>query len=87
MVVLMVEIHAYASYDFKALSLAALIFMGISVCITCSLHYTVLTVSDQIESITCLPWITLFFGFKWPSAAYALDILSWDLFFSLSMLF
>jgi len=28
-----------------------------------------------------------FFSFEWPSVAYALDILAWDLFFGLSMLF
>lgn len=82
MVVLMVEVHAYASYDFKALSLAALIFMSILAGITCSVHYLRLTASH--ESIKNLPW---FFSFTWPSVIYALDILAWDFFFSFSMLF
>jgi len=84
MVVLMVEVHAYAG---KTLSLTALIFMSILACITCSEHFVVLTVSRQIESITGLSWIPLFFSFKWPSVIYALDILAWDFFFSLSMFF
>jgi hypothetical protein len=46
----------------------------------------ILTVSRQIES-TGLPWLPLLFSFQWPSVAYALDILAWDLFFALSMLF
>jgi hypothetical protein len=29
----------------------------------------------------------LVFSFEWPSVAYALDILAWDVFFALSMLF
>jgi hypothetical protein len=32
-------------------------------------------------------WLPLFLGWKWPSVAYALDILGWDVFFPLSMLF
>ena len=34
-----------------------------------------------------LPWFSLLFSFTWPSVPYALDILAWDLFFGLSMLF
>jgi hypothetical protein len=30
---------------------------------------------------------TLFFAFTWPSVFYALDILAWDIFFALAMLF
>lgn len=86
MVVLMVEVHAYASHNFKTLSLTALIFMSILACITCSVHFVILTVSRQIE-FTALSWMPLFFSFKWPSVIYALDILAWDLFFSLSMFF
>jgi len=72
MVVLMVEVHTYSSPNVKTLSLTALIFMSILACITCGVHFTVLTVIHS---------------FNWPSAVYALDILAWDLFFSLSMLF
>jgi len=32
-------------------------------------------------------WLPLVMSFKWPSVAYALDILGWDVFFALSMLF
>lgn len=87
MVVLMVEIHAYAPPSDKSLSLAALIFMGILSCITYSVHFLVLFVSRQIELSTNLPWLIYFFFFRWSSVIYALDILAWDLFFSLSMFF
>ncbi|KUK60400.1 MAG: Uncharacterized protein XE10_1574 [Methanoculleus marisnigri] len=33
------------------------------------------------------PWTPLFFSFEWPPVVYALDILAWDVFFALSMLF
>ena len=32
-------------------------------------------------------WLPLFLSFKWPSVAYALDILAWDVFFAFSMFF
>ncbi len=87
MVVLMVEVHAYACNDVKTLSLTALVFMCFAACITSSVHFLVLSVSRQIESITALAWLPYIFSFKWPSVIYALDILAWDLFFGLSMLF
>ncbi len=87
MVVLMVEIHIYAPQESKVLSLTALVFMGIMACITCSLHFLVLFVSRPIASITDVQLFSYIFSFKWPSVIYALDILAWDLFFALSMLF
>jgi hypothetical protein len=87
MVVLMAEVHAYASHNVKTLSLIALIFMSILTCITCSEHYIRLTVIHQIESTTGSPWFPELFAFKWPSVIYAWDILAWDLFFSLAMFF
>ena len=32
-------------------------------------------------------WKPVVFDFKWPSFAYAMDILAWDVFFALSVLF
>ncbi len=86
MVVCMVAVHAYASPEVKAYSFTSLVFMIILTCITCSVHFVILTVSRQIES-SGLAWAPALFSFKWPSVAYALDILAWDFFFALSMLF
>jgi hypothetical protein len=86
MVISMVAVHAYAAADVKAYSLTALAFMILLAGITSSVHFVILTVSRQIES-TGLSWVPLFFSFKWPSVTYTLDILAWDLFFALSMLF
>lgn len=88
MVVLMVEVHTYASGNTKTLSLIALVFMIITACITSSVHFVLLTVGLQTDFTTDLQWLQqLMFSWKWPSVVYALDILAWDLFFSLSMLF
>lgn len=85
LVVTMVAVHAYASSEVKAYSLTAMIFMTLLAGITSSVHFVIFTVSRQIE-ITGLSGFPLFFSFRWPSVAYALDILAWDWFFALSML-
>jgi hypothetical protein len=38
-------------------------------------------------AFTSVSWIPLFLSFQWPSVAYVLDILAWDWFYGLSMLF
>lgn len=63
----------------------ALGFMIISACITSSVHFVILTVSRLLAS-SGFPWVTLFLSFEWPSVAYALGILAWDIFFALAML-
>jgi hypothetical protein len=86
MVVSMIAVHAYAAPEAKAYSLTALAFMILLAGITSSVHFVILTVSRQLEA-TGLTWTPLFFSFEWPSVAYILDILAWDIFFALSMLF
>jgi hypothetical protein len=54
--------------------------------ITSSVHFVILTASRQLEAAG-FPWLPMFLSFKWPSVAYTLDILAWDVFFALSMLF
>lgn len=86
MVVTMIAVHAYAPPEAKMYSLTALVFMILMAAITSGVHFVILTVSRQIEAAG-LSWAPLFFSFKWPSVAYTLDILAWDWFFALSMLF
>ncbi len=86
MVVTMIAVHAYGPSEVKVYSLTALVFMILMAAITSGVHFVVLTVSRQIEAAG-LPWAPVFFSFKWPSVAYTLDILAWDWFFALSMLF
>ncbi|MDF2701888.1 MAG: hypothetical protein K0S10_832 [Rubrobacteraceae bacterium] len=86
MVALMVVVHAWAPVHAKALSLISLVFMSLLAGVTCSLHFVILTLS-RLPEFTGQPWLPLVFSFSWPSIAYALDILGWDVFFALSMLF
>jgi hypothetical protein len=86
LVVSMVAVHAYAPPEAGVYSLVALVLMILLAGITSSVHFVVLTVGRQIEA-TGLTWVPLFFSFKWPSVVYTLDILAWDWFFALSLLF
>jgi hypothetical protein len=86
LVMVMVIIHGYASPRYKIFSLTALAFMIISAGITGSVHFVILTVSRQM-ALAGFPWVSLLLSFEWPSVTYALDILAWDIFFALSMLF
>ncbi len=86
MVIVMVAVHAYASPESRMYSLTALAFMDLMASITCTVHFVILTVSRQIEAAG-FPWASLFFSFRWPSVAYTMDILAWDFFFALSVLF
>jgi hypothetical protein len=86
MVALMVVVHAWAPVQARTLSLTAIVFMGLLAGVTCSLHFVVLTLSRQ-PAFAGQAWLPLVLSFRWPSVAYALDILGWDVFFALSMLF
>ena len=86
MIVLMVAVHAWAPARVKTLSLTAVVFMGLVGGVTCSVHFCILTTSRQ-PAFAGQAWLPLVLEFKWPSVVYALDILAWDVFFPLSMLF
>ena len=86
MVALMVAVHAWAPMDAKALSLTSVVFMDLLAGVTCIVHFCVLTLSRQPE-FAGQSWLPMVLSFKWPSVVYALDILAWDIFFPLSMLF
>ena len=85
-VALFVAVHAWTPARAKTLSLSSVVFMAVLAGITCSLHFVVLTLSRQAE-FADQPWLPLIMSFEWPSVAYALDILAWDIFFAVAMLF
>lgn len=86
MVISLTAVHAYARSDDKIYSLIALIFMILTAGITSSVHFLILTVSPHVD-VSANSWGASMFIFEWPSVVYALDILAWDWFFALSMLF
>lgn len=86
MVALMVAVHAWAPAEAKVFSLMALVFVSLLAGLTCSVHFVILTVGRQ-AAFSGLAWMPLFLSFEWPSVAYALDLLGWDVFFAMSVLF
>ena len=86
MVTLMVAVHAWAPMHAKTLTLTSVVFMGLLAGVTSVVHFCVLSLSRQPE-FTAQSWLPMVLSFKWPSVVYALDILAWDVFFPLSMLF
>jgi hypothetical protein len=86
MVALIVAVHAWAPMHAKTLTLTSVVFMGLLAGVTCIVHFCILTLSRQPE-FAGQSWLPLVLSFKWPSVVYALDILAWDIFFPLSMLF
>jgi len=86
MVALMASIHAWSPYQTKGLTLVALIFTGMMATITCSVHFMILTLSGR-RGFTEGAVVDSFLAFQWPSVVYVLEILAWDVFFALAMLF
>ena len=75
----MVVVHSYAPKEKQLFSFIALLFMVMMTCITSGVHFTILAIG-----YLKMPELL---SFQWPSVVYALDILAWDWFFGLAMLF
>jgi hypothetical protein len=87
LVVMMAAIYAYSPPDRKTSALTAFAFMVVFSVLTCGLHFASLTVGRQIDS-RVFPLLSqqLSFG-QWSTLALALDLLAWDFFLGLSLLF
>jgi hypothetical protein len=86
MVAFTVALHAGARPDRKSLALASVVFMGMCAVVTCAVHFAILTLGRR-AAFAGEPRARQAFSFEWPSIAYALDILAWDIFFPVAALF
>ena len=77
LVVLMAAVHAYAPPEYKIHGVIAVAFMVLLAGLTSSVHFVELTAVRQSATASL----------TWPSTAYALELLAWDLFLGLSLLF
>ncbi|MEO8224484.1 MAG: hypothetical protein ABI661_06740 [Gammaproteobacteria bacterium] len=77
LVVMMAAVHVAAPADYKACSLTALAFMILVAGLTSAVHFVGLTALRQVGAA----------GLAWPSPLYALELLAWDIFLGLSLLF
>ena len=85
LVMLFVAIRAWASAGTQPYGTAALVFMALVAGVTCGMHFVILTVSHH-PAVARLEAAPFLFSFTWPSVAYALDVLAWDVFFPLAVL-
>ena len=86
MVALMLAIHQCAPRQAKPFTQVALGWMVAAAAFTTVVHFVELTVARQIDPAT-FPGYARIFGWEWPSTFYAIDIVAWDVFFGLSLLF
>lgn len=86
MVVTMIAVQSYAAPDRKAYASSALAFTILLAGITSAVNFAILTVSQHVD-VAGSAWLPLFLPYRWPAPAYSLDILAWDWFFALAMLF
>jgi hypothetical protein len=86
MVTLMLAIHHCAPPAAKPFTQVALGWMIAAAGLTTVVHFVELTVARHIDQST-FPGYARIFGFAWPSAFYAIDIVAWDVFFGLALLF
>jgi len=86
MVALMLAIHQCAPTQAKPFTQVALGWMLAAAAFTTVVHFVELTVARHIHPAT-FPGYARIFGFEWPSTFYAIDIVAWDVFFGLSLLF
>jgi hypothetical protein len=77
LVVMMAAIHGRASNGRKTASSIAFAFMILTTGTTSVVHFVELTAMRQLGSA----------GLVWPSLAYAVELLAWDVFLGLSLIF
>jgi hypothetical protein len=77
LVVLMAAVHGYAPPEYKIHGVVSVAFMVLLAGLTSSVHFVNLTAVRQSSTASL----------TWPSTPYALELLAWDLFLGLSLLF
>lgn len=85
-VILWGVVYVQARSETKIFALVSLVFMSLMAGITSCGHFVVLTVGRPLMA-TGEAWAIHTFSFSWPSVVYTLDILAWDWFFPLALLF
>ena len=83
---LMIAIHRCAPPRAKAYTVAALGWMLAAAMTTMTVHFVQLTVARTI-SHAAVPGYDRIFSWRWPSVVYGIDIVAWDIFFGLALLF
>ena len=77
LVVMMAAIHGRASSSLKTVGSAAFAFMTLATGLTTAVHFVALTATRQTGTALLV----------WPSSAYAIELLAWDGFLGLALVF
>jgi hypothetical protein len=86
MVTLMIAVHGCAPVRLRALSLSAVGWMMMLAAVTMTVHVVELAFVRRIDAAE-LPGFDRLLNFQWPSLLYATDIVAWDLFLGMALLF
>lgn len=86
LVMLMAVIHICAPERTRICSINALGWLLLTAGFTITVHLVELTVVRRI-SPDAIKGYQYLFGFRWPSLLYAIDVVAWDVFFALALLF
>jgi hypothetical protein len=86
LVCLMLAIHHSAPRQAKPFTQVALGWMLAAAAFTITVHTVELTVARHVDAAS-FPGYARIFDFEWPSTFYAIDIVAWDIFFALALLF
>ena len=86
LVLLAVVIHACAPDGTKTYSMTALGWMLLVAGFTMTVHLVQLTVVRRIDP-GAIHGFQYLFNWHWPSVLYGVDIVAWDIFFALALLF
>jgi len=81
-----VVIHACAPDGAKTYAMTALGWMLLMAGFTMTVHLVLLTVARRIDP-GAVHGFQYLFAWQWPSVLYAVDIVAWDIFFGLALLF
>ena len=84
LVLMIAAIHERADRSVRTLSLCAVVFATLTAGLTMTVHFALLT-AGRSAAFADAPWWGAVFAFRWPSAAYVLDIVAWDIFYPLAM--
>ncbi len=85
MVVFAIALQAWVPRERRAIGSIAVVFLSTCAAITMAVHLVVL-VASRSPLFGDLEMMRSLFSFQWPSAAYVLDILAWDVAFPIGSL-
>ncbi|MBI3411633.1 MAG: hypothetical protein HY040_25165 [Planctomycetes bacterium] len=85
LIALMAAVHSYAAPDRKTCALAALALMTAFAVLTGGVHFVQLVVARRLPETALEQSVMRLY--PWPSIALALDLLAWDVFLGLALVF